>query len=154
MTPEKQAKIKALRDRLKNLSDTEKQALINRGMITNIDGHVLSVHNTILLYLQSNGTIPSVIGGFNQWRNVGKSVKKGEHGFIIFFPVGEKSEDGDIINATNFYTATVFDITQVQDLNSQDKPEPVTPEPIKPEPEPVRPTNNDPDYMQGFTLIK
>jgi hypothetical protein len=43
-------------------------------------------------------------------------VRKGEHGFIIWFPVGQKDEEGETVNAETFYMATVFDISQVEPL--------------------------------------
>jgi len=117
MTAEKKLKIKQLRERLANLTDDEKQALINRGLIATVEGRVLSLHNTLLIYLQCNGKTPTIVGGYQQWRHAGKQVKKGEHGYTIWFPVGERDEEtGDIISAETFYTATVFDISQTEDI--------------------------------------
>ena len=119
MTQEKKERIKAIRARLATLTEDDKQALISRGLITNIDGHVLSIPNTILLYIQANGTTPTVIGGYRQWKAAGRQVKRGEHGSMIWFPVGDKTEDGDVLDAVSFYTTTVFDISQTELIKAQ-----------------------------------
>jgi len=115
MTTERKTRIKELRERLANLSDQEKQALASRGLIATVEGRTLSLHNTIMVYLQSNGTIPTVVGGYQQWKRAGKQVKKGEHGMMIWFPVGQKDEEtGDILSAERYFTGTIFDISQVE----------------------------------------
>jgi len=116
MSIERQERIKQLRHKLSNLTDQEKQALISRGIISTVEGRQLSLYNTLLVYLQCNGHTPTVVGGYQQWRRVGKQVNKGEHGFMIWFPVGAKDDTGDIIEADRFYTATVFDISQVSGI--------------------------------------
>jgi len=116
MTLEKKAKLKQLRERLSNLNEEEKKALLDKGLILTVEGRLLSPHNTILIYLQANGTIPTVVGGFQQWKRARKVVRKGEHGFIIWFPVGQKDEEGETVNVETFYTATVFDVSQVEPL--------------------------------------
>ena len=113
MTERKQ-RIKELRTRLANLTPQEREKLSLRGLIATVEGRTLSLHNTLLVYLQSNGTLPTIIGGYRQWKQAGKQVRRGEHGYMIWFPVGEKTEDGDIIAAETFYTGTVFDISQVE----------------------------------------
>lgn len=117
MTTERKERTQQLRQRLANLSDQDKEALTSRGLIATVEGRTLSLHNTLLVYIQSNGTIPTVVGGYQQWKRAGKQVKKGEHGYIIWFPVGQKDEEtGDIMAAETFYTATVFDISQVEEI--------------------------------------
>jgi len=116
MTTERKARVKQLREQLANLSEPEKQALANRGLIATVEGRTLSLHNTYLVYLQGNGRQPTVVGGYQQWKRAGKQVKKGEHGYMIWFPAGPKDEDGELISAETFYTGTVFDISQVEDL--------------------------------------
>jgi len=113
METQHRQRIKQLRQKLANLTEQEKQALISRGIIATIEGRQLSSYNTLLVYLQSDGQTPTVVGGYKQWRKAGKQVNKGEHGYMIWFPVGTKDETGDIISAERFFTATVFDISQV-----------------------------------------
>ena len=61
----------------------------------------------------------TIVGGFQQWKKVGKIVRNGEHGFLILVPSEQKDEneidnyiadDEDI----KFYSATVFDISQTE----------------------------------------
>ena len=118
MNAERKERIKQLRERLAGLTPEERQALAARGMVATVEGRTLSLHNTLLVYLQGNGTQPTVIGGYQQWKRAGKQVKKGEHGMMIWFPVGQKDEDtGDILTAETYYTATVFDISQVEAIS-------------------------------------
>lgn len=119
MLPEKRAKLKEIRQQLANLPQEAKEELKSRALIATVEGRMLSPHNTIMVYFQAGmSNTPTVIGGYQQWRKAGKQVKKGEHGYTIFFPVGPKSEseDGDTVTAETFYTATVFDISQVEEL--------------------------------------
>lgn len=119
MTTERKQKIKVLRDRLSNLTELEKQALASRGIIATVEGRTLSLHNTILVYLQSNGQATTVVGGYQQWKKAGRQVKKGEHGLMIWFPVGQKDQDtGDITAPETFYTGTVFDISQTEPIEA------------------------------------
>ena len=116
MTEERKSKIKEIRQKLSNLSEEQKQSLTANGLILTVGGRTLSLYNTLLICLQSAiGKLPTVVGGYQQWRTTGKQVRKGEHGFIIWFPVGPKDEDGDI-EAERFFTGTVFDISQVEDI--------------------------------------
>ena len=117
MNAERKERIKQLRERLAGLSEAERQTLAARGMIATVEGRVLSLHNTLLVYIQSNGRTPTIVAGFQQWRRAGKSVRKGEHGYMIWFPVGQKDEEtGDIVSADTYYTATVFDISQTEPI--------------------------------------
>ena len=118
MTPEKTTKIKELRNRLANLSEVERQALISRGLIATAEGRTLSLHNTYLIYLQSNGVTPTIVGGYQQWRKAGKQVKKGEHGYTLWFPVGVKDQNGELTEVVTYYTGTVFDISQTEVLEA------------------------------------
>ncbi len=116
MTPDRSARLKELRGRLTNLTEEERKALTSRALIATVEGHVLSPANTMLVYLQSNGVTPTVVGGYQQWRKAGRQVSKGQHGFTIWFPVGSKNGNGDVEDVETFYTATVFDISQTEEV--------------------------------------
>ena len=116
MTDDKKQKVAELRKQLANMTKEQKDAIAAKGLIVTVEGRVLSLHNTIMLYLQSPHNTPTVVGGYNQWLRAGKQVKKGEHGYTILFPAGNKDADGTI-TATHFFTGTVFDISQVSDVN-------------------------------------
>ena len=117
MTPEKRQQLKELRQKLANLTPEQKAALTARGLIATIEGRVLSLHNTWMVYLQSNGQWPTVVGGYQQWKKAGRQVSKGQHGYSILFPAGEKDkETGDILEATAYYSGTVFGISQTEEV--------------------------------------
>lgn len=126
-------KVSALMKALTNLTEEQKAEFASRALITNVNGHELSRNNKILLYLQAGDTFtPTVIGGYNQWLKAGKRVQKGQHGMMIWIPklnkpeetqaeAGEDMDAGMVEEAPNtqiprrFFTATVFDISQVED---------------------------------------
>lgn len=133
MTESKKTKVQAIREKLANLTEEEKQAFINRGMIATPEGHVLSAHNTIMLYAQSTEFTPSVVAGYRQWRKAGRQVKEGEHGLLIWVPAKKKEKDVSLDvekeleelsfdppedtetekkPKRNFYLVNVFDISQ------------------------------------------
>jgi hypothetical protein len=159
MTTDRQSKIKELRTKLSSLNESQRNEIIKHGIVTNIDGHILSLHNTLLVHLQSSDFIPSVVAGFNQWIKQGKAVKRGQHGIMIFFPVGNKNDDNEVISPTNFYTATVFDISQVMDIGTQ----PIKQPEIKTQPETRQlvtvgsqtesKTTESNELMRGFEII-
>ena len=112
---DKKARISELRRKLAGLTPDERQAFTDRGIIATVEGRTLSLHNTFMVYLQCNGQTPSVVGGYQQWKRAGRQVMKGQHGFTILFPAGEKDkETGDILHANRFYAATIFDISQTE----------------------------------------
>ena len=118
---ERKDRIKELRQRLVNLNNAERKTLQDKGIIATVEGRPLSLHNTLLLYLQITRRTPSIVGGYRQWRKAGRQVNKGEHGAVIFFRVGDKDDDGEIIEAQAFYTAVVFDITQTSKIEGENK---------------------------------
>lgn len=107
-------KIKILSEKLKNLSEEEQNIFIQKHGIKTVEGRTLSRRNQLLISLQLDEF--SIVGGFHQWRKAGRKVKKGEHGALILFPVGEKDNDGNIENASKFYSAVVFDVSQTTEL--------------------------------------
>lgn len=157
---DKQARIKELRKRIASLSPEDRQKIAKQYVVINVEGHVLSTYNTLMLYYQSNGIQPTVVAGFKQWLKAGKCVRKGQHGFSILFPVGNKVKDNDgneSIEAERYFAGTVFDITQVEDLNPRDnkQSEPevkpvVTPEPLA-ESKQDKPVADN--IMKGFVLV-
>jgi hypothetical protein len=151
MTPDKKQKLKDLQGKLKNLTPDQKQILIDRGMIATIEGRTLSLHNTLLCYVQSGDNLPTVVGGFKQWLAAGRVVKKGEHGLTIWFPAGKSddAEDDDM----RFYTATVFDIVQTEELTTKQPIQPVSQLIPIPTPSPKQSSSNEPEIMNGWRII-
>lgn len=134
---EKKNKIIALRKMLSQMPEDQRQAVAEKFGIVTVEGHQLTPYNQCFLISQSNINF-SIVGGFQQWRKAGRTVKKGEHGFLILVPSknresSEKSpldvpmgkeEDQNIDNFIlddediRFYSATVFDISQTEPLEN------------------------------------
>ena len=120
MNPERKKQFNELRKRLNELTEDQKLEFVARvGGITNTEGKVLSQHNTILLVMQRENNIPTVVGGYRQWQKAGRQVMKGEHGLMIWYPSPRKNDDsngdGDDDEKVDFYIGTVFDISQTKE---------------------------------------
>ena len=118
MNEERKARLNQIREKLKNLSEEEKKKLLDNGLIATIEGRFLSPRNTMMVYLQCPDNIPTVVGGFKQWKAAGRVVMKGQHGMSILFPIGPKveTEDGESVEPEYFSVATVFDILQTEEI--------------------------------------
>ena len=104
-------------------------AMANKLGLVNCEGRALSMGNMLLVALQLPNA--SVVGGFKQWLRHGRAVRKGEHGAMIWVPVGTRStekaeptEDGEepantSESDTRFVTGTVFDISQTNEIEVQ-----------------------------------
>ena len=118
----KKVRIKEIRAKLANLSEEQRKAVAERFGIVTVEGHPLTPHNQCFLVAQAELNF-SVIGGYQQWRKAGRSVRKGEHGFLILVPAKQKQNDSGIDNYlmddedVRFYSATVFDISQTETIN-------------------------------------
>lgn len=108
---DRRERVEDLKRKILSLSPAEREAITaSLGMLT-IEGRSLSPQNQLMIYFQLGKA--TVVGGFKQWRDCGRTVRKGEHGAVIFFPVGAKNkETGEVEEAERFYTAVVFDISQ------------------------------------------
>ena len=129
-TPEQKARAAERRERFRALaaqvaamSDDERAALVAKaGAIVTVEGRALSVHNSCLVLNQL--PTASMVGGFRQWKDHGRSVRKGEHGLMIWVPTGksEKPEEGATVptaeagaekeKRAGFIMGTVFDVSQ------------------------------------------
>ena len=129
-TPEQQAKAKERRDkaremakRISKMSEEERRALV-QDWPTTLEGHPLSTHNACMIAYQGGAT---VIGGFRQWKKHGRFVKKGAVSKVIWVPIGtgkERSEEtGEVTETgerTGFVLASVFDISQTEEMRRDD----------------------------------
>jgi hypothetical protein len=113
MSPERKEKLSMIRQKMANLTEEQKNKLLENGMIATVEGRVLSSHNTILLAVQ--GIKDTVVAGYQQWKKAGRQVKQGEHGAVIWIPAGPRDkETGNLIEAENFFCATVFGQSQTE----------------------------------------
>ena len=111
----KKSRIQTIRKTLSDMTEEQRTQLIEKfGIVTTIEGHPLTAHNTCFLYAQTEKPV-TIIGGFQQWRKAGRIVKKGEHSLLIFVPSQKgKEEQSADENDVFFFTANVFDITQTE----------------------------------------
>lgn len=104
--------------------------------VPTVEGYALSLRNSIVCRLQRADV--QLVGGFRQWLEYGRCVRKGEHGLAIWVPVGTGASGNDPEpdpgaepaepNAPRrFVIGTVFDISQTVELDRNQKPEPATP---------------------------
>ena len=108
-----------LAGRMTRMSDAERIAVAERlPVVLTVEGHPLSVRNSILLHWQSTAA-PTLVGGFKQWIGAGRCVCKGEKALYILHPCARKAEgDGDDKADLWFREAAVFDITQTCELGA------------------------------------
>lgn len=139
-TAEQKAKAAQRRERFTELandiarmSDDERAALVARvGAIVTCEGRALSVHNSCLVLTQLPAA--SMVGGFRQWMAHGRSVRKGEHGLMIWVPTSRKADaaptdsppagEGEAAGAgkrAGFVMGTVFDVTQTEPTGERDR---------------------------------
>lgn len=113
---ERREQIKKLCHVVKALTPEKRVLLASRFGIRNPEGRELSTFNQCLLIHQSEKV--SIVGGFQQWRKLGRTVKKGARALAIWVPIGSKSEtdsaepEGD--EDTRFILGNVFDISQTE----------------------------------------
>jgi|GEM_PF-1717322 len=123
---ERRARFAELARKIAALTDDERTALMLKvGAITTVEGRTLSAHNTCLVLSQC--PTASMVGGFQQWKAHGRSVRKGATGLGIWIPANKGKEGeptpADVEAATaegseskrpGFVMGTVFDISQTE----------------------------------------
>jgi len=126
-TEEQKAKAIERRERFRQLvkhvsamSEDERTALVMKcGAIVTCEGRALSPLNSCLILTQF--PTASMVGGFLQWKDHGRSVKKGAVGISIWVPTGRKKEQAELKEISEgkekpggFIMGTIFDITQTE----------------------------------------
>jgi hypothetical protein len=124
-TPEQKAAAEARRAKIKELCaqisalPAEKRAEIGLSLgIRNTAGHELSPYNQMLLHSQRASV--SIVGGFQQWREVGRRVMKGAKALAIWVPTGKgkNSAPNDEGERQKFICGNVFDISDTEPMDS------------------------------------
>ena len=114
---ERRAKLRALWEKVSAMSEEERAALADKiGTVTTCEGHPLSVGNTILLAYQADNV--TVVGGYQQWRQMGRQVHRGESSLGIWIPKMGKEQEGKEDKPTYFIFGSVFDITQTDPIET------------------------------------
>ena len=124
---QRRSAMRRLAAELAAMTDEQRAALADRiGAVVTIEGHPLSIGNTMMLALQMPAA--TVVGGFRQWKRAGRQVRKGTHGAGIWVPLkGRKADEPDpedsqyddpaetvSTSRPRFTIATVFDIAQTE----------------------------------------
>ena len=108
-------KIQRIAKAVVGMSDEHRQALVAQvGSILTVAGHPLTVRNACMLLMQREGV--SVVGGYRQWQEAGRQVRKGEKSLGILAPrqFSKEAEDGTVKAGVYFQTAAVFDVSQTE----------------------------------------
>lgn len=126
---QRKAQFKALWKQVAAMPEHERIQLSNKYGFVTCEGHALSLCNSMLIALQNPSA--SVLGGFRQWIKHGRAVRKGEHGCMIWVPIGVAPDNqgssspspldnpGDAeAPETRFIIGTLFDISQTDEIET------------------------------------
>jgi hypothetical protein len=111
--------------KVSDLAPEQREELAKKFPISTCEGRTLSVFNQCFLQMQSESTL-TLVGGFKQWKKVGRVVRKGEHSAgSIFVPLGKKKEEevDPEDDSVKFILVSMFDITQTEEISSEEKQE-------------------------------
>lgn len=115
---ERRAAMRKLAKQISGMSPEDRNALAARMPVVTIEGRALSVFNSCMIAMQRPDA--TVVGGFRQWINASRAVKKGEHGLALWVPMkidkpeGTEGEPDEL----HFLLGTVFDVTQTQEVET------------------------------------
>ena len=115
---ERRERFRALSKRIAEMPEADRAALAARISPVTVEGRGLSLHNTIMIGFQL--PTATVVGGFAQWRQAGRAVRKGEHGIAIWVPrFAGKSDADDAGSPEGFIIGYVFDVSQTDAIEVQ-----------------------------------
>jgi antirestriction protein ArdC len=116
---ERRTQMQTLSKQIAAMSEAERQTLAAQiGTIVTCEQRALSPYNTCMVAAQRPGI--TIIGGFQQWKRLGRAVRKGEKGVYIWVPLGPRSEsdrsgDGTAPDERRFRLVAVFDVSQTDE---------------------------------------
>jgi hypothetical protein len=122
---ERRADMRAIAKKIAAMTAEARTALAaQRGLVRTCEHRVLSAFNTCLLILQREDV--TIVGGFQQWRRLGRQVKKGEKGCYMWIPLGSRGEAGtgegagdrQFPDERRFRLVAVFDVAQTEEDGS------------------------------------
>ena len=126
---ERRAKFREMWKQVAKMPELERVQLSNKLGFVNVEGHAFSLANMMLLAVQAPAG--SVFGGFRQWIKQGRAVRKGEHGAMIWVPIGNKAAESTTSAAgineeiesaeRHFIIGTVFDISQTDEIQTAEQ---------------------------------
>jgi hypothetical protein len=120
---ERRAQIAKMMGTIKAMPEEQRILLAARFGIRNAEGRELSVYNQCLLIAQNDKV--TLVGGFTQWKKLGRSVKKGSRALAIWVPCSRKADttgsaivphglDPSDLDESFFVLGNVFDISQTE----------------------------------------
>jgi hypothetical protein len=131
---ERRTHFRELVKQLAELSDEERAARLRGfGFIKLSTQAAYSPANSLLIAFQSaNVARPTILGGFAEWLKKGRAVRKGEHGYMIWIPMGAKKQEVQAVDTSGalttmlqeasdvrFFIGTVFDISQTEEKTDE-----------------------------------
>ncbi len=121
---ERKARFRTLAKQIADMTDAQRAELAAKVVgLANIEGRSLSLYNSC--FIASQCPTATIVGGFRQWLNAGRCVRKGETGLMIWVPIFKKSDNGQDAGTsdakakpddTRFLIGTVFDVSQTDEL--------------------------------------
>ena len=119
---ERRQKLRELWQKIGEMSDEQRVQFAERvGTVVTCEGHPLTMNNSILLAYQADNV--TVVGGFQQWKKVGRQVCKGQRALGIWIPKnadkeGEQEQRPAAIGEKPIYFifGSVFDISQTEPI--------------------------------------
>lgn len=132
---EKKSRFDAMIKQIAAMCDEEREALAARSPIVTIEQRPLSARNQCLIAMQRPSA--TIVGGFRQWLNAGRCVRKGEKGLTILVPAAKKGKPDQPAESDSvwFMRGTVFDISQTAPTDEpRDETPPSPTQPITPKP--------------------
>lgn len=119
---QRRAAFRALCQRVAAMSEDQRAAIAAKYGIVTCEGHPLSPHNSCLLASQCADYMPSIVGGFQQWRRASRQVCKGQSGLMLWIPSGKRKHAADDQHADSkagrqgFIMGYVWDISQTEPI--------------------------------------
>lgn len=113
--------LKLLAAKVKAMTPEQRVLIASKFGIVTAEGRPLSVWNSCFLITQNAHV--SIVGGFNQWKAIGRVVKKGSKALAIWIPTGNTAaaeESPEITEGEEerkrFILGNVFDIADTETL--------------------------------------
>lgn len=116
-----------LRELTNRVDEARASAAMRAFMDIQAKFHSYSWNNSLLIFMQRPDA--TQVAGFHKWLELGRCVRKGEHGITIFAPCFKKVEEGgEEKSVAYFKTTTVFDVSQTDGEPLPEMPKWTSPE--------------------------
>jgi hypothetical protein len=130
---ERRAQFRAIVKQLADMPANEREEIFQKlGFVKLSTKERYSLINSLLIAAQMRGVTPTILGGYAEWHRQGRTVRKGERGFMIWIPTGVQKREIPAVDpkgqlttmleestTVHFIIGTVFDISQTDALQPQ-----------------------------------